>query len=83
VFLKNKTGGCVLTNSLLEKIRNHHCGRNIKNLTITHKDGFIILGGITSSYYLKQIVQELISKDVVAQNLVLHNRITVVYGNAE
>lgn len=58
-----------MTESLLAKIQNHHCGRNIRNLTITHKGNFIILSGKTSSFYLKQVVQELISKDVFAVNL--------------
>jgi hypothetical protein len=62
-----------LTESLLAKIQNHHCGRNIRNLTITHKGNFIILSGKTSSFYLKQVVQELISKDVFAVNLGLQD----------
>jgi len=71
-----------LTESLLAKIQNHYCGRNITNLAIIHEGNFIILSGKTSSYHLKQVVQELVSKEVFAVNLALHNRIAVEYKTA-
>lgn len=67
------------TDILLQKIKGHHCGRSIRDLTIAHKDNFIVLGGKTNSYYLKQVVQELVLKNLLGRNLVLQNEIFVEY----
>lgn len=72
-----------LTDILLCKIKDHPYGRNVRNLTVTHRGDAIVLQGNAKSFYCKQVIQEIISKDVFSKNLSLHNRIVVAYENGE
>lgn len=68
-----------LTDFLLAKIKDHPYGRIVRNLTLVYKGDSIVLHGKTNSFYHKQMVQEIISKDVFAKNLSLDNKIVVAY----
>jgi len=67
-----------LTDVLLEKIKNHPYGRSVRNLTIIHKGDSVILQGESSSFYCKQVIQEIIRRDLNDKKLFLHNRIEVL-----
>lgn len=76
-----------LSDSLLKELQNNPYTRCAKNLSILCKENILVITGHVSSFYQKQMIQEVLRKivhlDMRHLNLCLKNEVQVRYTDSE
>jgi hypothetical protein len=69
-----------LSDSLLKELLNNPYTRCARNLSILCKENILIISGEVSSFYQKQMVQEILRKMLLGRDIHLKNDLCVEYG---
>lgn len=71
-----------LSDSLLKELQNNPYTKCAKNLSILCKENILVITGHVSSFYQKQMIQEVLRK-MVHLDILLRNEVQVRYAKLE